>query len=62
MLDTMKARGCIGDARALEDVHAAGLNSSVIATTTGFSQPITGYVIGKDLLVLAVLRRENRRG
>jgi hypothetical protein len=62
MLEITKARGGSGDTRALEDVQISRLNTSTIATSPIISQSVTGYVIGEKLLVLAVLRRENRHG
>lgn len=62
MLHTTKARGGIGDTPGLEDVQRARLNSSDIAIDTDISQPISRYTIGKNLLVLNILRRESRHG
>lgn len=56
MLDTMKARGGSGDARALEDVHADGLNASSFATKLDFSQRVVGYRVAANLLVESVIR------
>lgn len=62
MLENTKAGGGSGDTRALEEVQISGLNPSIIATSQIPSQPVTGYVIGESLLVLAMLRRENCNG
>ena len=58
MLEIMKARVGIGDTRALEDVHAAGLNSFIIATKRDASQQLIGYRIDRNLFVEAIFQSE----
>ena len=55
MTQKMKARSA-DDARASEDVRDYQQNTSVNTGNPSFSQPITGYVHDKNLLVVAVYR------
>lgn len=62
MLDTRKARGGSGDARALEVVQNCALNTLHIATTYDHSQHICGYRVARNLLVEAIYRTGAPKG